>query len=218
MNNKGSSEGSERQEREKEEENLFLRASDGKGMIASSINDVTIREAVWEPDVNRLIARKHSVSRKQLSSFAPKSFKTAFNACNRIVNCVMLFLATVTSVLGGLTSIMRYGRKCIVGNSDSLAQRESSRDYSCHYFIYVLCKVLVYILGFSKELWLFVIIGYIWKENKSFRNGKEEKGKARNTWIFRLIIAISGLRNLQLGNICETFGLLSVNVGKTFLA
>ena len=36
MNNKGSSEGLKRQEREKEEEKLFLRASDGKGMIASS--------------------------------------------------------------------------------------------------------------------------------------------------------------------------------------
>ena len=113
---------------------------------------------------------------------------------------------------------MRYGSKCLVGNSNSLAQRESSRDYSCNYFIYVLRKVMGYILGFSKELWLFVILGCIWKENKPFRNEKEEKGKARNTWIFRLVIAVSGLRSLQLGNICETFGLLSVNVGKTFLA
>ena len=99
--------------------------TDDVGMIASSNSDVT-RKAVWHADENRLIARKHLVSRKQLSSFAPKSFKTAFNAYNRIVNCVMLFLATVTSVLGGLTNIMRYVRKCIVGNSDSLAQRENS--------------------------------------------------------------------------------------------
>ena len=96
-------------------------------MIASSNSDVT-RKAVWHADENRLVARKHLVSRKQLSSFALRSFRAAFNACNRIVNCVMLFLATVTSVLGGLTNIMRYGRKCIVGNSDSLAQRESSRN------------------------------------------------------------------------------------------
>ena len=75
-----------------------------------------------------------------------------------------------------------------------------------------------YILGFSKELWLFVILGCKWKENKPFRNKREEKGKARNTWNFRLVIAVSGLRNLQLRNICETFGIPSVNVGKTFLA
>ena len=183
VNNKGNSEGLKRQEREKEEEKLFLRASDGKGMIASSINDVTVREAVWEPDINRLVARKHLVTREQLSSFAPKSFKAAFNACNRFVNYILLFLATITSVLKGLTNIVRYGRKCLVGNSDSLAQRESSRDYSCNYLVCALRKVMGYILGFSKELWLFIILGCKWKENKPFRNKREEKGKARNTWI-----------------------------------
>ena len=218
MNDKDSSEGSEMQEREKEEENLFSRASDGKGMIASSINDVTIREAVWEPDVNRLVARKHSVSGKLLLPFAAKSFKAAFKVYDKVVTFVALFLATVTSILGGLINIIRYGSKCIIGNSDSLAQRESSRDYSCHYFISILRKVLVNILGFNKELWLFVIIDSTWKENKPFRNRKEEICKLRNTWIFRLIIAVSVLHNLQLGNICETFGLLSVNVEKTFLA
>ena len=147
--------------------------TDDDGMIASSNSDVT-RKAVWHADENRLVARKHLVSRKQLLPFSVKSFKEAFKAYNRVVTFVALFLATVTSVLGELINIMRYGRKCIVGNSDSLAQRESSRDYSCHYFIYVLRKVLVCILGFDKELWLFVIRGYIWKENKPFRNGKEE--------------------------------------------
>ena len=150
--------------------------------------------------------------------FSVKSFKEAFKAYNRVVTFVALFLATVTSVLGELINIVRYGRKCIVGNSDSLAQRESSRDYSCHYFIYVLRKVLVCILGFDKELWLFVIMSYIWKENKPFRNGKEEICKLRNMWIFRFVIAMSGLRKLQLGNICETFSILSVKVEKTFLA
>ena len=113
---------------------------------------------------------------------------------------------------------MRYGRKCLVGNSDSLAQRESSRDYSCNYFICVLRKVMGYILGFSKELWLFIILGCKWKENKPFRNRKRRKRKSKKYVDFRLVIAVSGLRNLQLSNVCETFGILSVNVGKTFLA
>ena len=186
--------------------------------LASSNSDVT-RKAVWEPDENRLVARKHSVTREQLSSFAPKSFKAAFNACNRFVNYILLFLATITSVLKGLTNIVRYGRKCLVGNSDSLAQRESSRDYSCNYFICVLCKVMGYILGFSKELWLFIILGCKWKENKPFRNEQRRKRKSKKyVGILGFVIAVSGLRNLQLGNICETFGILSVNVGKTFLA
>ena len=43
-------------------------------MVASSNSDVT-GESVWEPDGNRLVARKHLVTREQLSSFAPKSFK-----------------------------------------------------------------------------------------------------------------------------------------------
>ena len=218
VNDKYNSEGSERQEKENEEAHLFPGAPDGKGMIASSISDVTIREAVWEPDVNRLIARKHLVSRKQLLPFSVKSFKEAFKAYNKVVTFVALFLATVTIVLGGLTNIIWYGKKCIFGNSDSLAQSESSRDCSCHYSISILRKVLVNILGFNKKLWLYVIIYSIWKENKPFRNEKEEMCKLRNTWIFRLVIAMSGLRNLQLSNICATFGLLSVNMEKTFLA
>ena len=191
--------------------------TDDDGMITSSNSDVT-RKAVWHTDENRLVARKRLVSRKQLLPFSARSFKAAFKAYNKVVTFVALFLATVTNVLGGLINIIRYGRKCIVGNSDSLAQRESSRDYSCHYFISILRKVLVNILGFNKELWLFVIIDSIWKKKKTFRNGKEEICKLRNTWIFRLVIAVSGLLNLQLGNICETFSILSVNVEKTFLA
>ena len=142
-------------------------------MITSLNSDVT-REAVLHADENRLIARKHLVSRKQLFPFSAKSFKAAFKAYNKVVTFVALFLAKVASVLGGLTNIIRYGKKCIVGNSDSLAQSESSRDCSCHYSSSILRKVLVNILGFNKELWLYVIIYSIWKENKPFRNEKEE--------------------------------------------
>ena len=54
------------------------------------------------------------------------------------------------------------------------------------------------------------------KKINYLRVKREEKGKARNAWIFRFVITMSGLRNLQLGNICKTFGILSINVEKTF--
>ena len=218
VKDKGKSEGLARQEKGKEEKKLFLRASDGKGTIASSINDVTIRGTVWRPDVDEIVAGERLVTREQYSSFAPESFKTAFNTCNRFVNYVLLFLATITNVWKGLTNIVRYGRKCLVGNPGSLAWRESSRDYSCNCFVYILRRIVGYILGYSKKLWLFIILGCKWKENKPFMSKRKEKRKARNMRNFRLVIAVSGLRNLQLGNICETFGILSVNVEKTFLA
>ena len=219
INNKCNSKCSEMQEKEREEEYLFPGTPDGEGMVTSSISDVTIREAVWDPDINKLVARKHLVSRKQLLPYSVKSFKEAFKACSKVVTFIALYLATVTSVLGGLTNIIRYGKKSTVGNSDSLPRSESSRDCSCHYSISILRKVLVNILGFNKELWPYVIIYPIWKENKQFKNEKEELWKLGNTLIFRLVIAMSLLRNLQLGNVCkETFSLLSVNVEKTFLA
>ena len=218
VKDKDKSEGLARQEKGKEEKKLFLRAPDGKGTIASSINDVTIRGTVWRPDVDGIIAGKRLVTREQYSSFTPESFKTAVNTCNRFVSYVLLLLATITNVWKGLTNIMRYGRKCLVGNPGSLGWRESSRDYSCNCFVYILRRIVGYILGYSKKLWLFIILGCKWKENKPFISKRKEKRKARNMRNFRLVIAVSGLRNLQLGNICETFGILSVNVEKTFLA
>ena len=88
--------------------------------IASSINDVTIRGAVWRPDVDGIVAGKRLVTREQYSSFAPQSFKAAFNTCNRFVSYVLLLLARITNVWKGLTNIMRYGRKCLVDNPGSL--------------------------------------------------------------------------------------------------
>ena len=203
----------------REAESTFSGTPDDDGMITSLNSDVTIREAVWHADENKLIARKHLVSRKQLLPYSVKSFKEAFKAYSKVVTFIALYLATVTNVLGGLTNIIRYGKKCTVGNSDSLPRSESSRDCSCHYSISILRKVLVNILGFNKELWPYVIIYPIWKENKQFKNEKEELWKLGNTLIFRLVIAMSWLRNLQLGDVCkETFSLLSVNVEKTFLA
>ena len=218
MKDKDKSEGLVRQEKGKEENKLFLRAPDGKGTIASSINDVTIRGTVWRPDIDGIVAGKRLVTEEQYSSFTPASFKTAVNTCNRFVSYVLLLLATITNVWKGLTNIMRHGRKCLVANPGSLGWRKSSRDYSCNCFVYILRRIVGYILGYSKKLWLFIILGCKWKENKPFISKQKEKRKARNMRNFRLVIAVSGLRNLQLDNIWETFGILSVNVEKTFLA
>ena len=212
------SEGLARQEKGKEEKKLFLRAPDGKGTIASSINDITIRGTVWRPDIDGIVAGKRLVRGEQYSSFMPASFKTAVTTCNRFVSYVLLLLATITNVWKGLTNIMRQGRKCLVGNPGSLGWRESSRDYSCNCFVYILRRIVGYILGYGKKLWLFIILGCKWKENKPFISKRKEKRKARNMQNFRLIIAVSGLRNLQLGNIWETFGILFVNVEKTFFS
>ena len=71
-------------------------------MVAPSNSDVT-RKAIWEPDENGIVAGKRLVTREQYSSFAPQSFKAAFNTCNRFINCILLCLATITNVLKGLT-------------------------------------------------------------------------------------------------------------------
>ena len=186
------------------------------GMVTSSNSDVTTLRNV---EVNRLIARKRFVPRKRSLPYSVESFKESLKACSKIVTFIALYLAIVTNVLGGLINIKRYERKSTIGTSASLPRSESSRDYSCHYSFSIFRKFLVNILGFNKELWPYVIMYPIWKENKQFKNGKEILQKSRNTLTFRLVIAISWLRNLQLGNVCkETFILGSGNIAETFLA
>ena len=201
----------------REAESTFSGTPDDDGMITSSNSDVTIREAVWHADETRLVAGKSFEPREQLLPYSVKSFKEALKVYGKIVTFITLYLTVVTNVLGGLTNIIRYGKKSTVGNSDSLPRSESSRGDSCPYSFSIFRKCLDNILGFNQELWLYVIIYPIWKKNKLFRNGKEELWKLGNTLIFRLVIAMSWLRNLQLGNVCrETFGLRSGNVEKTF--
>ena len=148
--------------------------TDDDGMIASSNSDVT-RKAVCEPDEDGIVAGKRLVTREQYSLFAPQSFKATVNACNRFVSYVLLLLATITNVWKGLTNITRHGRKCLVGNPGSLGWRESSRDYNYNCFIYILRRIVGYILDYSKRLWLFIILGCKWKENKRSKSKRKEK-------------------------------------------
>ena len=141
-------------------------------------------------------------------------------ACSRIVTFIALFLAIVTNVLGGLINIKRYERKSTVGTSASLPRFESSMSNSCYYSLSILRKFLANILGSDKELWPCVIIDINRKDNKRLKRRKGILQKSRNTMIFRLVTALSWLRNLRFGNVIkETFCLRSGNVAKkTFLA
>ena len=208
------------QEKEREKEYPVPGPPDSDGMVASSNGDVTIRDTPWNADVNRLIARKRFVPRKQSLTYSVGSFKESLRACSQIVTFIALFLAIVTNVLGGLINIKRYERKSAVGTSASLPQCESSRSYSCYCSFSILRKFLATILGSDNELWPCVIIDANWKENKWFKRRKEILQKSRNTKGFRPVVAPAWLRNLRFGNVAkETFHLQSGNVAKeTFLA
>ena len=93
INDKYNSKCSDMQEKEREEESLLPGTPDGEGMVTSSISDVTIREAVWELDVNKLVARKHLESRNHLRSYSEKGFEEAFKVYNKVVTFMAFYLA-----------------------------------------------------------------------------------------------------------------------------
>ena len=156
----------------REAESTFLGTTDDDGMVTSPNSDVTIQEAVWNADENRLVARKRFVPRKRLLPYSVKSFKESLKASSKIVTFIALYLAILTNVLGGLINIKRYERKSTVGTLTSLPRSESSRDYSCYYSFSILRKFLANILSFNKELWPNVIIDAYWKENKRLKRWK----------------------------------------------
>ena len=57
---------------------------------------------VTRPDLNKPIARKRYVPRKQLFMPSEESFKSSLRICSRTFTFIALLLATVISVLGGL--------------------------------------------------------------------------------------------------------------------
>ena len=111
---------SKMQEKEREKEYPVPGLPDSDSIVASSNGDDTIRDTPWNADVNRLIARKRFVPRKQSLTYSVGKFKKSLMACSRIVTFIALFLAIVTDVIGGLININRYKRKSTVGTSASL--------------------------------------------------------------------------------------------------
>ena len=144
----------------REAESLFPGAPDGEGMVTSLINDVTIREDIWELD--KLVARKHLELRNHLCSYAEKGFEKPFKVYNKVVTFMTFYFMIVTNVLKGLTNFVRCERKNTVGNSKNLRERESLRDGRGYPF-YTFLECLGDILGYKQELWLYSIIYALWR-------------------------------------------------------
>ena len=190
-------------------------------IIASSNSDVTIRDTLWNVEVNRLIARKRYVPRKRSLTYSVGSFERSLKACSRIVTFIALFLAIVTNVLGGLINIKRYERKSTVGNSSSLPLSGPLSAISKRELLFFhLRKLSTIILVIYEELWPCMIIETNWKDNKRFKRRKEILHNSRNTNNFRPVIASPWLCNLRSRNVAKaTFYLRSGNIAKaTFLA
>ena len=119
-------------------------------VIVAVNGDVTIRDIV-----ERAIARKRFVPRKQ--SFMPsgESFKSSLRVCSRTFTFIALLLAIIISVSGGLCNIRLPERKNTVGTSANLPL--------CKFFVNISCRDSLFrslqefstnILGFNKGLCL----------------------------------------------------------------
>ena len=78
------------QEKEREKECQISGSPDDDVMVASSNSDVTIRDTLWNADVDRLIARKRNIPRKRLLTYSVGSFKRSLRACIRIISLPLL--------------------------------------------------------------------------------------------------------------------------------
>ena len=157
-------------------ESTFSGRPDDDDIITSLNSDVNVRETVWHADENRLVARKHFIPRKRSLSYSVGSFGKLLKAYGGLVSFIALYLAIIVNVLGGLTNIIRYGKKSTVGNSGSLSHSENLRNVSSHNFFSIFRKCLNIILSFNKELWPYELIYPIWRENKSFRKERKNYG------------------------------------------
>ena len=78
-------------------------------------------------------------------------FGKLLKAYGGLVSFIALYLAIIVNVLGGLTNIIRYGKKSTVVNSGSLSHSENLRNVSSHYSFSIFRKCLNIILRFDKN-------------------------------------------------------------------
>ena len=189
-------------------------------VVASSNNDVT-RKAVCETAVlsvegiNRLVARKRFLPTEHSALSLIDNSRKRWMACKGLVSLIIIHLIMILSMLGGLTKIIRYERKSVVGNSMEFGSSEKLGNIGTPFPFIIFHECLNTVLGFQRKLWHCGIIYLLWERNKL---GTKERKKL---WSFgsRPILAKRKLRNLRLGNIFkETFGLRSGNVMETFMA
>ena len=132
------------------------------------MDDAALNSDVIRPDVNRPIARKHYVPKKQSLMHSEGSFKSSLRACHRTVTFIALLLAIVINVSGGLFNIRLHKRKSTVGTSTSLSLFESSVAISCldSLFHPILRESSANILGIDGELCPCMMAETIWSNNK----------------------------------------------------
>ena len=201
------------QEKEKEREDPPTRRLGDDDIIASSKSDVTLRHILSTEGINRLIARKRFLPTKQSLSYLVNNSRKLWTGCKGLIFLIIVRLAIIISILGGLTEIIGCERKSIVVNSKEFISSESLRNVSSPFPFSMFHKCLNAVLSFRKELWHCDIICSLWERSKLDTKGKKE------LWSFgvRPILAKTGLRNLQLGNIFGgTFSIRSGNTAETF--
>ena len=142
----------------------------GGVIVASSNSDVILRNV----DINKPIARKRYVTRKQ--SFMPSggSFKSSLRVCSRTFTFIALLLAIIISVSGGLFNIRLHERKSTVGTSANLPL--------CEFFVSISCRDSLFrslrefstnILGINEGLCLCMMTETNWDNNKRLIRHRE---------------------------------------------
>ena len=133
-------------------------------ILASPNSDVILRNV----EVNRPIARKRYVPKKQSLMHSEGSFKSSLRACSRTFTFIALLLAIVINVSGGLFNIRLSERKSTGGTSASLSLFESSVAISCRdsLFLSILRESSANILGINEGLCPCMMAETIWNNNK----------------------------------------------------
>ena len=178
------------------------------------------QETHWDADENRLVARKHRVTKESSFMHSIGNLGRSLMSYCRTITFVTLLLATIINVTKGLINVRPSEGKNIVGNSLTLLP--SGQNYLlvfyCLLFLYILRKLAAFIMGNNKGICYSIIITYLGDNNKRLKRCKEILHNTRNS--FRPITALLRLRNLRFDNVEKaTFYLRSGNVFKEmFLA
>ena len=192
------------QEKEKEREGPSTGRLGHDDIIASSKSDVTPPAVLSVEEISRLVAGKRFLPTKHSALTLIGNSRKHWMACKGLVSLIIIRLIMILSMLGGLTKIIRYERKSVVGNSMEFGSNETLRNVVAPFPFNIFRKCLNTVLGFQRKLWHCGMIYLLWKRNKL---GTKERKKL---WSFgsRPILVKKKLRNLRLGNIFkETFGL-----------
>ena len=132
--------------------------------------DVIVAENgdVTRPDINKPIAGKRYIPRKQSLMPSEGSFESSLRVCSRTFTFIALLLAIVISVSGGLFNIRLPERKSTVGTSASLSLFEFFVAISFHdsLFLSILRESSANILGINEGLCPCMMAETIWNNNK----------------------------------------------------